>query len=50
MMKDMSIEHVLSPYIAYGIMPLFALANAGVSFNNLSINSYNDKGEIFWDN
>ena len=41
--KDFSLllklEHLLSPYVAYGIMPLFALANAGVSFNNLSINS-----------
>ena len=41
--KDFSLllklEHFLSPYVAYGIMPLFALANAGVSLNNLSINS-----------
>jgi len=41
--KDFSLllklEHLLSPYVAYGIMPLFALANAGVSLNNLSINS-----------
>ena len=41
--KDFSLllksEHLLSPYVAFGIMPLFALANAGVSLNNLSINS-----------
>lgn len=27
------IEHALHPYVAYGIMPLFALANAGVSLS-----------------
>jgi len=41
--KDFSLllklEHVLSPYVAFGIMPLFALANAGVSFDGLSMNS-----------
>ncbi len=26
------LEHALHPWVAYGIMPLFALANAGVSF------------------
>ena len=39
--KDFSlllkIEHTLSPYVAFGIMPLFALANAGVSMNDMSI-------------
>ena len=30
---------VLSPYVAFGIMPLFALANAGVVLNNISINT-----------
>jgi len=41
--KDFSLllklEHVLSPYVAFGIMPLFALANAGVSLEGISINS-----------
>ena len=41
--KDFSlllkIEHILSPYVAFGIMPLFAIANAGVSLEGLSINT-----------
>tara|TARA_B100000767_G_C19744211_1_gene527687 strand:+ start:521 stop:1708 length:1188 start_codon:yes stop_codon:yes gene_type:complete len=41
--KDFSllerIEHAISPYVAFMIMPLFAFANAGVSFNGLSLNS-----------
>ena len=41
--KDFSLllklEHVLSPYVAFGIMPLFALANAGVSLKGISINT-----------
>jgi Na+:H+ antiporter, NhaA family len=32
-----TLEHKLSPYVAFGIMPLFAFANAGVSFDNLTI-------------
>jgi len=32
-------EHILSPYVAFGIMPLFALANAGVSLEGISINT-----------
>ena len=40
--KDFSLllklEHILSPYVAFGIMPLFALANAGVSLEGISIN------------
>ena len=39
--KDFSLllklEHLLSPYVAYGIMPLFALANAGVIIKGMSI-------------
>jgi NhaA family Na+:H+ antiporter len=35
----MKLEHSLSPYVAFGIMPLFALANAGVKLENVSINS-----------
>ncbi len=41
--KDFSLllklEHALSPYVAFGIMPLFALANAGVSLNGFSIDT-----------
>ena len=31
------VEHAISPYVAFGIMPLFAFANAGVSLEGLSI-------------
>ena len=31
------LEHAISPYVAFGIMPIFAFANAGVSFEGLSI-------------
>ena len=45
--KDFSllikIEHAISPYVAFGIMPLFAFANAGVSLEGLSIESLLDK-------
>jgi len=41
--KDFSlllkIEHALSPYVVFGIMPLFALANAGVVLEGISINT-----------
>ena len=41
--KDFSlltkIEHNISPYVAFGIMPLFALANAGVSLEGVSLSS-----------
>tara|TARA_Y100000590_G_scaffold180212_1_gene205389 strand:+ start:492 stop:1664 length:1173 start_codon:yes stop_codon:yes gene_type:complete len=30
------VEHGISPYVAFGIMPLFAFANAGVSLEGLS--------------
>ena len=33
----LNLEHKISPYVAFGIMPLFAFANAGVSLENLSI-------------
>ena len=40
--KDYSLlqklEHTLSPYVAFGIMPLFALANAGVVLKGTSLN------------
>ena len=35
----LKLEHGLSPYVAFGIMPLFALANAGVVLENISLNS-----------
>ena len=45
--KDFSllikIEHAISPYVAFGIMPLFAFANAGVSLEGLSFASLLDK-------
>ena len=33
------LEHGLSPYVAFGIMPIFAFANAGVSLEGLTFNS-----------
>ena len=36
----LNLEHKISPYVAFGIMPLFAFANAGVSLENLSISDY----------
>ncbi len=39
----MKVEHAISPYVAFGIMPLFAFANAGVSLDGLSFNSLLDK-------
>jgi len=45
--KDFSllinVEHAISPYVAFGIMPLFAFANAGVSLEGLSLASLLDK-------
>ncbi len=45
--KDFSllikIEHAISPYVAFGIMPLFAFANAGVSLEGLSFASLLNK-------
>ncbi len=45
--KDFSllikVEHAISPYVAFGIMPLFAFANAGVSLDGLSFASLLDK-------
>ena len=45
--KDFSllikVEHAISPYVAFGIMPLFAFANAGVSLDGLSFLSLLDK-------
>jgi len=33
----LKIEHLLSPYVAFGIMPLFAFANAGVVVKGMSL-------------
>jgi len=35
----LKLEHLLSPYVAFGIMPLFALANAGVVLDGISFTS-----------
>ena len=31
------LEHAITPYVAFGIMPIFAFANAGVSLEGLSL-------------
>ncbi len=35
----LKLEHALSPYVAFGIMPVFAFANAGVSLEGLTFAS-----------
>jgi len=35
----LKLEHALSPYVAFGIMPVFAFANAGVSLQGLTLSS-----------
>ena len=35
----LKLEYILSPYVAFAIMPLFALANAGVILKDVSINT-----------
>ena len=37
------VEHLISPYVAFGIMPLFAFANAGVSLEGLSFETLLNK-------
>tara|TARA_A100001015_G_C14615218_1_gene565761 strand:- start:73 stop:654 length:582 start_codon:yes stop_codon:yes gene_type:complete len=32
----LKLEHAIAPYVAFGIMPIFAFANAGVSLEGLS--------------
>ena len=32
-------EHSISPYVAFGIMPIFAFANAGVSLEGINMSS-----------
>ena len=36
----LKLEHILSPYVAFGIMPLFAFANAGVVLESVGINTF----------
>ncbi|MFJ2546993.1 Na+/H+ antiporter NhaA [Pseudomonas sp. NPDC087612] len=36
----LSLEHALHPWVAYGILPLFAFANAGVSLAGVSLESF----------
>ena len=35
----LKLEHFIAPYVAFGIMPLFAFANAGVSLKGVSLSS-----------
>ena len=35
----LKLEHAIAPYVAFGIMPLFAFANAGVSLEGINLNS-----------
>ncbi len=35
----LKLEHGLSPYVAFGIMPVFAFANAGVSLEGLTLST-----------
>ena len=42
----LKLEHKLTPYVAFGIMPLFALANAGVVLDDVSINTLLDPVEF----
>ena len=35
----LKLEHALSPYVAFGIMPIFAFANAGVSLEGLTFST-----------
>jgi len=36
----MTLEHALHPWVAYGILPLFAFANAGLSLSGVSVESF----------
>ena len=36
------LEHIISPYVAFGIMPIFAFANAGVSLDGINLASLLD--------
>ena len=36
----LTLEHALHPWIAYGVLPLFAFANAGVSLSGVTLESF----------
>ncbi len=36
------LEHILHPWVAFGILPVFAFANAGVSFEGMEVKSLYD--------
>lgn len=36
----LSLEHALHPWVAYGILPLFAFANAGLSLSGVTVESF----------
>lgn len=36
----LTLEHALHPWVAYGILPLFAFANAGVSLSGVTLESF----------
>lgn len=36
----LTLEHALHPWVAYGILPLFAFANAGLSLSGVSVESF----------
>lgn len=40
----MRVQAALHPWVAYGVMPLFALANAGISLHGLNIDSVAARG------
>ena len=45
------LEHAISPYVAFGIMPIFAFANAGVSLEGTNLSSLLNPvpfGNIMW--
>ena len=35
----LKLEHSITPYVAFGIMPIFAFANAGVSLEGVSLSN-----------
>lgn len=37
-----ALEKALHPWVAFGILPLFAFANAGVPFHNIGLHSFSD--------
>ncbi|KJZ38104.1 MULTISPECIES: Na+/H+ antiporter NhaA [Pseudomonas] len=36
----LTLEHALHPWVAYGILPLFAFANAGLSLSGITVESF----------